>query len=162
MSLRYFNVVGAAHPDLVDTGAHNLVPLVIAALEAGRGPLVFGDDYPTEDGTCVRDYVDVRDVAEAHVAAAVALERRPRVAAYNVGRGEGSSVLQVLDAVRTVSGLEVDHEVRPRRPGDPARIVGRVDRIAADLGWSARHDLRESVASAWRAATAGRVGSASR
>jgi UDP-glucose 4-epimerase len=162
VSLRYFNVVGAVHPDLVDTGAHNLVPLAIAALHHGRRPRVFGDDYPTADGTCVRDYVDVQDVADAHVAAARALERRPRVAAYNVGRGEGSSVLQVLDLLREVSGRDLDHEVVARRPGDPARIVGRVDRIAAELGWSASRDLRQSATSAWRAADARWAGSVAR
>ena len=140
LSLRYFNVVGAANPALVDTGAYNLVPVVVQALREGRRPQVFGDDYATPDGTCVRDYVDVRDVAEAHVAAAQALEQRPRVAAYNVGRGEGSSVLQVLDLLREVTGLAFEHEVLPRRPGDPAAVVGRVDRIAAELGWSARWD----------------------
>ena len=153
VSLRYFNVVGAAEPALVDTGAHNLVPLAVRALQEGRRPRVYGDDYPTPDGTCVRDYVDVRDVAEAHVAAAVALEQRPRVAAYNVGRGEGSSVLEVLRVLREVSGRRTGHDVLPRRPGDPARVVGRVDRIAAELGWSARRDLADSVRSAWWAAT---------
>ena len=159
VSLRYFNVVGAAEPALVDTGAHNLVPVAVQALLAGRRPQVYGDDYPTADGTCVRDYVDVRDVAEAHVAAAVALEQAPRVAAYNVGRGEGSSVLQVLDLLQEVSGRRSGHVVRPRRPGDPAHVVGRVDRIAAELGWRARRDLADSVTSAWRAATTRWAGS---
>lgn len=159
ISLRYFNVVGAAEPALVDTGAHNLVPVAVQALRAGRRPTVFGDDYPTADGTCVRDYVDVRDVAEAHVAAAGALEQQPRVAAYNVGRGEGSSVLQVLDLLHRVSGRRLGHDVLPRRPGDPAQVVGRVDRIAAELGWSARRDLPESVASAWGATTTRWAGS---
>jgi UDP-glucose 4-epimerase len=153
VSLRYFNVVGAAGPDLVDTGAHNLVPVAVQALQDGRRPQVYGDDYPTADGTCVRDYVDVQDVAAAHVAAAEALEQQPRMAVYNVGRGEGSSVLDVLDVLRDVSGRRFVHDVRPRRPGDPAHVVGRVDRIAAELGWSARRSLRVSVDAAWRAAT---------
>ncbi len=159
VSLRYFNVIGASAPGLVDDGAHNLVPLAVAALLDGRAPRVFGDDYPTPDGTCVRDYVDVRDVADAHVAAAQALESRPRVAAYNVGRGEGSSVLEVLAALGEVSGGDVAPAVLPRRPGDPAQVVGRVERIAAELGWSARRDLAESLASAWHAATASLAGS---
>ena len=103
ISLRYFNVVGAAEPALADTGRHNLIPQVFEAIRHGRAVRVFGGDYPTTDGTCVRDYVDVEDVADAHVRAAAALEQQRRVAAYNVGGGTGSSVLQVLDAVRLVS-----------------------------------------------------------
>lgn len=154
VSLRYFNVVGAAEAALADTSAFNLVPLVIGSVLGGRPPKVFGDDYPTPDGTCVRDYVDVRDVADAHVAAAVALEQAPRVAVYNVGRGTGSSVLEVLDVLREASGTSFPHEVVPRRPGDPAAVVGRVDRIAEELGWTARHDLSASLGAAWQAATA--------
>ncbi len=151
INLRYFNVVGAGAPELRDTGAYNLVPLVFAAIREGARPRVFGTDYPTPDGTCVRDYVDVEDLAEAHVRAAEVLESERRVATYNVGRGEGSSVLQVLDAVRTITGLPVLHEAADRRPGDPARIVGNVERIAEELGWTARRDLEDMVRSAWAA-----------
>ena len=154
VSLRYFNVVGAAGPALADTGAYNLVPLVVQALRSGRRPQVFGADYATPDGTCVRDYVDVEDLADAHVAAAAALEAGPRSSVYNVGRGEGLSVLQVLDVLREVSGVDFAHEVLPRRPGDPARVVGRVERIAAELGWTARRDVVATLGSAWEAATA--------
>lgn len=151
ISLRYFNVVGAAEPDLADTGAYNLVPLAFQALRAGADLGVFGGDYPTADGTCVRDYVDVEDVADAHVRAVEALERRSVLAVYNVGRGEGSSVLEVLDAIRGVTGATLGYEMLPRRPGDPARVVGAVGRIATDLGWRARRDLVDMVTSAWRA-----------
>ena len=151
VNLRYFNVVGAGRPELRDTGVYNLVPLVFAALRTGERPRVFGTDYPTSDGTCVRDYVDVEDLADAHVRAAEALESEQRIATYNVGRGEGSSVLEVLDAVRTVTGLPVSYEAADRRPGDPARVVGRVDRIARDLGWTAKRNLTDMVASAWAA-----------
>lgn len=151
ISLRYFNVVGAAQPALADTGAYNLVPLVFQALRRGTIPHVYGGDYPTVDGTCVRDYVDVDDLAGAHVRAAEALEECPRIATYNVGSGQGSSVLEVLDAVRAATGISFDHRIFSRRPGDPARIVGRVDRIAAELGWFARRDLMDMVTSAWRA-----------
>jgi UDP-glucose 4-epimerase len=157
VNLRYFNVVGAAAPELRDTGAYNLVPLVFRALRKGETAKVFGGDYPTADGTCVRDYVDVRDLADAHVRAAEALEEGLRTATYNVGRGEGSSVLEVLDVVRAVTGRPLTHEVVERRPGDPARIVGRVDRITEDLGWRARHDLADMVRSAWEAGTGARV-----
>ena len=151
VSLRYFNVVGAADPSLRDTGAYNLVPLVFEALRFGARPRVFGEDYPTPDGTCIRDYVDVRDLADAHVRAAEVLENAPRVATYNVGRGHGHSVLEVLDAVRTVTGQPVPYESAPRRPGDPVRIVGRVERIARELTWTARRDLADMVGSAWAA-----------
>jgi UDP-glucose 4-epimerase len=151
VNLRYFNVVGADAPELRDTGAYNLVPLVFRALRNGEAPTVFGNDYPTPDGTCVRDYVDVRDLADAHVRAAEALEDAPRTATYNVGRGEGSSVLEVLDVVRSVTGLPLEHRVTDRRPGDPARIVGRADRIAQELGWTARRDLGDMIGSAWAA-----------
>ncbi|MGY1670985.1 UDP-glucose 4-epimerase GalE [Geodermatophilus sp. SYSU D00710] len=153
VNLRYFNVVGAAAPELRDTGAYNLVPLVFRALAHGERPRVFGGDYPTQDGTCVRDYVDVRDLADAHVRAAEVLEGGPRTATFNVGRGEGSSVLEVLDVIRAVTGRPLKHDVVDRRPGDPARIVGRVDRIAHELGWTARYDLADMVGSAWAAET---------
>lgn len=155
ISLRYFNVVGAAEPALADTSPLNLVPLVLRALRTGTPPQVYGGDYPTPDGTCVRDYVHVEDLAEAHVRAAGALETNPsragHQAVYNVGRGEGSSVLQVLDAVRAASGSSFAHEVRERRPGDPARVIGRVDAIARDLDWTATRDLTDMVRSAWLA-----------
>ena len=151
ISLRYFNVVGAAEPALADTGVHNLVPLVLRALRDGVPPRVFGTDYPTADGTCVRDYVDVEDLADAHVRAVEALEDGAAPAAYNVGRGQGASVLAVLDLLRRTTGVDFDHQVCPRRPGDPASVVGRVDRIAAELGWTARRDLATTLEAAWRA-----------
>jgi UDP-glucose 4-epimerase len=151
ISLRYFNVVGAAEPLLADTGTYNLVPLAFQALRSGADVRVFGGDYPTADGTCVRDYVDVEDVADAHVRAVEALERRSVRAAYNVGRGEGSSVLEVIDTIRGVTAASMGHQMLPRRPGDPAHVVGAVGRIAADLGWTAKRDLVDMITSAWRA-----------
>ena len=148
VNLRYFNVVGAASPELRDTGVYNLVPRVLEARRLGEPATVFGDDYPTPDGTCVRDYVDVRDLADAHVRAAAALESDLRVATYNIGRGRGSSVLEVLAAVAEATGSPVPHVVAGRRPGDPARIVGDVDLVGRELGWSARYDLRDMVGSA--------------
>jgi UDP-glucose 4-epimerase len=150
-ALRYFNVAGTAAPELADPAVLNLVPLVFQALERGVRPQVFGADYPTPDGTCVRDYVHVADVATAHVLAARALADGAPGGTYNIGRGEGSSVLEVLDAVARVTGRSTAHDVVDRRPGDPARIVAAVDRIRAELGFTARHDLEEMVASAWAA-----------
>lgn len=149
VSLRYFNVAGAATPDLGDPGVFNLIPLVFRALTAGERPQIFGADYPTRDGTCIRDYVHVGDIAAAHVAALHHLAAGGDSATYNIGRGEGVSVREVMTAVGDVTGLDVDPVVVARRPGDPARTVAAVDRIRSDLGWRARHDLRDMVESAW-------------
>lgn len=149
--LRYFNVVGAATPRLRDTGAFNLVPLVFQALRAGTPARVFGADFETPDGTCIRDYVDVEDLAAAHASAARSPARSQGVAVYNVGRGHGSSVLEVLQMIGEVAGREVPYVVTNRRPGDPPRIVARVDRIRRGLGWQAERDLRSMIASAWAA-----------
>ncbi|GAA3234717.1 UDP-glucose 4-epimerase GalE [Streptomyces sp. XM83C] len=152
-SLRYFNVAGAAAPELADTGVFNLVPMVFERLEAGEAPRIFGDDYATPDGTCIRDYIHVEDIASAHLAAAVRLaEAEPGTAlTLNVGRGEGSSVREVVDRILKVTGREgVVPTVSDRRPGDPARVVASADRIREELGWSARYDLDAMIDSAWQ------------
>jgi UDP-glucose 4-epimerase len=151
-SLRYFNVVGSATEDIYDTSPHNLFPLVIEALVEGRTPVINGDDYPTPDGTCVRDYVHVADLAVSHVAAAEALTAgAPLEAVYNLGSGDGLSVRQVMEAMARSTGVDFTPEVRPRRPGDPARIVASGDLAARDLQWQMRHTVDDMVASAWRA-----------
>ena len=150
MAMRYFNVAGAATPTLGDPGVFNLIPLVFQALSRGQRPRVFGADYPTPDGTCIRDYVHVADIAAAHLAAARALDAGAASATYNIGRGVGSSVLEVLAMVGEVTGLDVTHEVVDRRAGDPARVVAAVDRIAAGLDFTAQYDLRSMVESAWQ------------
>ncbi len=153
VSLRYFNVVGCAEPALADTGGTNLLPLVIRALEAGERPVVFGDDYPTRDGSCVRDYIHVQDVAEAHVAAARLLLASDAVdEVLNLGCGVGHTVLEVLAAMAEVSGRDVTPSVLPRRPGDPAGMVADPRRAREVLGWTAHEDLRSMVASAWQGA----------
>jgi UDP-glucose 4-epimerase len=151
VSLRYFNVAGAAVPELADPGVFNLVPMVFERLTDGRAPLVFGADYPTKDGTCVRDYIHVADVADAHVAAVHRLRDRPddTELVLNIGRGEGVSVRAMLDVIGQVTGLDATGEVVARRPGDPARVVASAERIAEELGWSARYDVEEMIASAW-------------
>jgi UDP-glucose 4-epimerase len=149
MALRYFNVAGAASPDLGDPAVLNLIPLVFRALESGQRPKVFGNDYPTPDGTCIRDYVHVADVAAAHLAAARALDDGAPPATYNIGRGEGSSVLEVLEVVGKVTGRDVTPEIVDRRPGDPARIVAAVDRIREGLGFTATRGLDDMVETAW-------------
>ena len=157
MSLRYFNVAGAASDALGDTGIFNLIPMVFERIERGERPRVFGADYPTPDGTCVRDYVHVADIADAHLAAAKALDAGQPGATYNIGRGEGSSVREVLEVIGEVTGLDTTPEVVDRRPGDPARIVAEVGRIREGLGFTAQRDLRDMVASAWSAWQAARA-----
>ena len=151
-SLRYFNVVGSGSDDLYDTSPHNLFPVVFEALLAGRTPRINGDDYDTPDGTCVRDYLHVTDLAVAHVVAARRLAAGDELApVYNLGSGSGVSVRQIMDTVREVTGIDFTPEVGPRRPGDPARIVASQDLASRDLDWQMRHDLRDMVASAWHA-----------
>ncbi|WP_382307523.1 UDP-glucose 4-epimerase GalE [Herbiconiux sp. UC225_62] len=151
-SLRYFNVVGSGSLDLYDTSPHNLFPLVFDALLAGRTPKINGTDYPTPDGTCVRDYIHVADLALAHVEAARKLdEGASLLPAYNLGSGDGVSVRQIMTAVAAATGIPFEPEAAPRRPGDPARIVASGELAARDLGWAMRHTLDDMVESAWAA-----------
>lgn len=151
-SLRYFNVVGSGYPDLYDTSPHNLFPLVLEALVAGQTPHINGDAFPTPDGTCVRDYVHVSDLAASHVTAAQALEQgRALEPVYNLGSGTGVSVREIMDAMSRVTGIGFTPEIRPPRAGDPARIVANGDLAARDLNWQMRHSLDDMVASAWQA-----------
>jgi UDP-glucose 4-epimerase len=152
VGLRYFNVAGAGWPDLGDPGVFNLVPIVLRALTSGEQPIVFGTDYPTPDGTCLRDYVHILDLADAHLTALDYLddEERPHDL-FNVGTGTGASVLQVLAQVATTTGHTVEPKMAPRRPGDPAKLVAEVSRIRDVLGWQARHGLADMVDSAWQA-----------
>ena len=151
-SLRYFNVVGSGYPDIRDTSPHNLFPIVLDALVAGHTPKIFGDDYPTPDGTCVRDYIHVADLAHSHVVAARALsEGKPLEPVYNLGSGDGVSVKEIMDAMGEVTGIEFTPEIADRRPGDPARIVASGEAAARDLEWTMRHSLKDMVASAWDA-----------
>jgi UDP-glucose 4-epimerase len=151
-SLRYFNVVGSAVPDLYDSSPHNLFPLVIEALLEGRTPRINGDDYPTPDGTCVRDYIHVADLADAHVVAArKLLAGQTLEPVYNLGSGDGVSVRQVMTAVATATGIAFEPEVVERRAGDPARIVASGELASRDLDWTMRHSIEDMVASAWAA-----------
>ncbi|GDY61387.1 UDP-glucose 4-epimerase GalE [Streptomyces avermitilis] len=137
--LRYFNVAGAASPELADTGVFNVVPMVFDRLTRGEAPRIFGDDYPTSDGTCVRDYIHVADLADAHLAAA----RRLTAGAtgdltVNIGRGEGVSVRELITLIGEVSGDTTPALVEPRRPGDAPRAVASAALAAEELGWHAR------------------------
>jgi UDP-glucose 4-epimerase len=150
-ALRYFNVAGSQSDDLGDSSVANLIPMVFRALDRGERPRIFGDDYPTPDGTCIRDYIHVTDLAEAHVAAAALCERGGLAEAFNVGRGVGSSVREVMVAIGAATGRDVGAQAVGRRAGDPAATFASTDKIARVLGWHATRDLEEMVASAWSA-----------
>lgn len=156
-SLRYFNVVGSGSPDLYDTSPHNLFPIVFDRLLAGQTPEINGDDYATPDGTCVRDYVHVADLAHSHVVAARRLAAgEPIEPAYNLGSGTGSSVRQIMTAMAAGTGIAFEPTIGPRRPGDPDRIVATGELAARDLDWQMRHSLDDMVRSAWQARQAHR------
>jgi UDP-glucose 4-epimerase len=163
VNLRYFNVAGAGTPELTDRGVSNLVPMVFQRLAQRRAPRIFGDDYDTPDGTCIRDFIHVADVASAHVAAAQALaDGRVETLTANIGRGEGVSVREMIATIRRVTGT-ADEDwsqpvVEPRRAGDPARVVASADRIRDALGWKARYGVEEMVDSAWAGWTARTAG----
>ncbi|MEU9848392.1 UDP-glucose 4-epimerase GalE [Streptomyces sp. NPDC047985] len=151
--LRYFNVAGAAAPELADTGAFNVIPMFFERLTRGEAPRIFGDDYPTPDGTGIRDYIHVADLADAHLAVARSLAARAEGDAddltVNIGRGEGVSVREIAGLVGEVTGRHVPPVVEARRPGDGAKAVASAARMSGDLGWTARRDVREMVESAW-------------
>ncbi|GAA4772254.1 UDP-glucose 4-epimerase GalE [Actinomycetospora chlora] len=156
VALRYFNVAGARDARLADRGRENLVPIALDAVAAGRAPTVFGTDYDTPDGSCVRDFVHVDDLADAHVAATALLDDpdRPCAETLNVGVGRGYSVLEVVAAIARATGRPVEPVRGGRRPGDPPAVVADTTRIRERLGWTARHDLDDIVTSAWAARTA--------
>ena len=149
-ALRYFNVAGAGADELGDRSVSNLVPMTFEALSQGRNPKLFGDDYDTRDGSCVRDYIHVVDLAEAHAAAARRLDAGPIGEVFNVGRGEGVTVKDVFVTAREVTGIDFEVEVVERRAGDPAAYFADASKIREELGWIARLDLRDMVASAWQ------------
>ena len=154
VSLRYFNVAGAGWDDLGDPNVQNLITIAIDRLSRGLAPVVFGDTFETPDGTGVRDYVHVMDLAEAHLAALDALataEGPADAVVYNVGTGRGASVREVLAGLAAASGEDHEPIVDVARPGDPPSVVADASRIAAELGWRSTRTLEDMVDSAWRA-----------
>jgi UDP-glucose 4-epimerase len=145
-SLRFFNVVGAAAPELLDNSVENLVPIVLGKLNKGQAPVIFGTDYPTTDGTCIRDYVDVRDIARAHLAAANATTKLPP--AMNIGTGRGASVREiiklVLDATNKSDTAVIEN---PRRAGDPAFLCADVTLAKSAMGFESQYSLEASIRS---------------
>ena len=151
--LRYFNACGAEPGaglgERHDPETH-LIPLLLRAVQTGRPMTIYGDDYPTPDGTCIRDYIHVSDLAEAHVLAVEHLLNDGASAAFNVGTGDGHSVKEVLTAVEQVTGHPVPHIIGPRREGDPPSLVADPQKLQSALGWSAkRADLEQIVSDAW-------------
>ena len=156
VSLRYFNVAGATEAlgEDHDPETH-LIPAILAAVEAGRPLTLFGDDYPTPDGTCIRDYIHVADLADAHLraidaTAAADAQMGNGALVFNLGNGDGFSNLEVIHAAESVIGRPIDYEIGPRRPGDPPVLVASAERAATTLGWRPqRPSLDEMVGSAW-------------
>jgi UDP-glucose 4-epimerase len=150
-SLRYFNVAGAieGYGESHEPESH-LIPLILDVALGRRANIkIFGTDYPTSDGTCVRDYIHVRDLTDAHLLALNALERNDRLI-YNIGNGQGFTVRQVIESVGRVTGKPIPVDEQPRRPGDPAVLVASSDKIKRELGWTPTFaDLDRIVATAW-------------
>jgi UDP-glucose 4-epimerase len=153
VALRYFNAAGAALDGTIGedwSNTYNLVPLVMkAALGVTPSIKVFGTDYPTPDGTAVRDYIHVVDLAQAHVKALEYLERTNQSNAFNLGTGQGSSVKEVIDTAIRVSQRDIKVELVARRPGDPAAIWADASKAERELGWKARYDLETIIQTAW-------------
>jgi UDP-glucose 4-epimerase len=152
VNLRYFNVAGAGWDDLADTQVLNLIPIYFEAVLKETKPQVYGADYNTPDGSCIRDYVHVLDLAQAHIQAIDYLEKDNReFNTFNVGTGTGSSVFEVIHQIQKTSGIDFDYEVVARRAGDPARLVADASRIERAMGWKANNTLVEIIESAWKA-----------
>jgi len=151
-SLRYFNVVGSGEDSLPDVSPYNLFSMVFAGLESKRPPVIFGNDYETPDGTCIRDYIHVTDLARAHVGAATRMNRGDTIEpAYNLGSGTGTSVAEIMSAISRVTGIDFIPEIGPARPGDPGRVVASGERASRELGWAMTHSLEEMIKSAYSA-----------
>ncbi|WP_434640661.1 UDP-glucose 4-epimerase GalE [Thermoanaerobacterium thermosaccharolyticum] len=153
--LRYFNVAGADESGMIGED-HNpethLIPLILQVPLGKRDLInVFGDDYETKDGTCIRDYIHVTDLADAHILALNKLRRDNSSATYNLGNGEGFTVNEVIDAARRVTGHPIPAKVVARRPGDPAKLVASSEKVIKELGWNPQHDtLEEIIDTAWK------------
>ena len=153
-AFRYFNAAGADPSGLIGEAHHpeeHVIPLALDSVLGGPPLTIFGDDYPTPDGTCIRDFVHVTDLAEAHVAALRALEASGPSTAYNLGTGHGTSVRELLASVERVTGRPVPFQAGPRRPGDPARLVASSDRVRRELAWTPKFgQLDDIVGTAWQ------------
>ena len=147
VSLRYFNVLGARENALQDKSKANILPMVLENLSVNEPPKIFGDDYPTKDGTCVRDYVHVEDIARAHVLAVKELKSRTLPVAINIGTGTGYSVREVMNEILKQTSSRLEPVVVSRRTGDPAVLVAKVDLATKELGFRAQKSLSEMISS---------------
>ena len=150
ISLRYFNVAGAGWRELADKQALNLIPIILQKIDSGESVEVFGDDYETSDGSCIRDYIHVMDLARAHIEAINHLNLAGN-AVYNVGTGQGSTVLEVINRIKQTAGIDFEVKIAERRAGDPPKLVASNQKISKDFGWKAQYGLQEIVESAWEA-----------
>ena len=151
ISLRYFNVVGALRDEFADNSKDNLVPKVFAALKAGKNPEIYGSDYPTKDGSCIRDYIHVSDLAKAHLVALEKVFAANVDEVYNVGSGTGYSVTEMINQIAESIGKTITPTLSPRRPGDTAQLIASIAKIERDLGWKPERSLKEMIDSAWQA-----------
>ena len=151
VSLRYFNVVGSAIPEFGDNSKDNLVPKVFLALKSGKRPEIYGSDYPTPDGTCIRDYIHVQDLAKAHVAALKKAESGFTSAVYNVGSGKGYSVREMMNQISQTLGKDINPQESPARAGDSPKLIASIKKIEQELGWKPTATLKEMIDSSWAA-----------
>ena len=154
ISLRYFNVIGSNIAEFGDNSKDNLVPKVFLALKNGKRPQIYGSDYPTPDGTCIRDYIHVQDLALAHLAALKKVESGYISQVYNVGSGKGYSVKEMMDQISKSLGRDINPEVSQARAGDSPKLIASIDKIKEQLGWSPKASLEEMIDSAWQAEVA--------
>ena len=149
ISLRYFNVVGSALPEFGDNSKDNLVPKVFLALKSGKRPEIYGTNYSTKDGTCIRDYIHVHDLAQSHVAALKKTESGFVSSVYNVGSGNGFSVREMMNQISQTLGRDINPEESPARAGDSPKLIASIKKIEKELGWKPSATLKEMIDSSW-------------
>jgi UDP-glucose 4-epimerase len=149
ISLRYFNVVGSSSIEFGDNSKDNLVPKVFAAIKRGEEPEIYGDDYPTRDGTCIRDYIHVGDLADSHIAALKKVEKSMVHEVYNVGSGTGYSVQEMMNQISQTMNKKLNPIHAPRRAGDIPQLIASISKIERELGWRPERSLKEMIDSAW-------------
>jgi len=151
ISLRYFNVVGSAISEFGDNSKDNLVPKVFSALKSGNRPEIYGASYPTPDGSCIRDYIHVQDLAKAHISALKRCESGFTSAIYNVGSGRGYSVKEMMAQISETLGRDINPQESPARAGDSPKLIASIEKIESELGWHPVATLQEMIDSSWDA-----------
>ena len=151
ISLRYFNVVGSALAEFGDNSKDNLVPKVFQALKSGKRPEIYGTNYPTPDGSCIRDYIHVQDLAKAHISALKKCESGFTSAVYNVGSGRGYSVKEMMAQISESLGRDINPQESPARAGDSPKLIASIEKIKSELSWKPEASLKEMIDSSWAA-----------